>query len=199
MHRQRFDQYVKGLATSIDLHGVVGGFVASVVGLGVVALGKSTTAAPTECAGACAKPHGAAPARCHQTCKAVGGETPLDRYDYPPRGELRGRSAALGLDAPVGGGKNAATDARPFTGKVYHGSALTDLTYIAENPRERRGYRSSRSFLGAFVSANPRIAESYAYGYGTANSPKHPGQLYEADLHLRNPYYMDYSEFMALD
>ena len=26
-----------------------------------------------------------------------------------------------------------------------------------------------------------------------------PVQLYEADLHLRNPYHMDYSEFMALD
>jgi hypothetical protein len=203
VHGQRFDRYVRSLATSTGRRGVVGGFVTSVVALGVVALGKSTTAAPNACAAACANRHGAARADCPKTCMersmAVGGEIPLDRYDSPFRAEVRGRSGAFGLDTLFGGAKNAATGARPFTGKVYHGSALTDLTYIAANPPERRGTYSSRSFLGAFVSANPGIAESYAYGYGMASAPKHPGQLYEADLHLRNPYHMDYSEFMALD
>ena len=136
MRGQRFDRYVKSLATSTDRRGVVGGFVASVVGLGVVALGKSTTVAPNGCAAACVNRHGAPCAHGRQTCKersrshvacefglspgtaskpewgaedgealedfwnpgadwafaeggviggrsmAVGGEIPLDRYDY---------------------------------------------------------------------------------------------------------------------
>jgi ADP-Ribosyltransferase in polyvalent proteins len=80
---------------------------------------------------------------------------------------------------------------RPYKKRVYHGSPKLDLTYIAENPSERRGKSSSKSFLGGFFSAD----RNHAKGYARITE----GQLYEASLHLKKPFHMDYNAFRTLD
>jgi hypothetical protein len=82
MDGNRFDRVTKPLASETSRRRVVQGFARGLAAAALLALGREqATAAPNDCAVACAEAHGASGANCRQVCKQCNNQLGTVGYE----------------------------------------------------------------------------------------------------------------------